>query len=59
VPKSKAKLPEHIFPLYDEDLLQWGMWNDRLKQWCGKDEYFGHTVYASREEALEKFMENF
>lgn len=55
----KKVLPDHIFPKWDEDVLQWGMWNDRLKQWCGKDEYFGHTVYGSKQEAVEKFLENF
>lgn len=55
----KKKLPEHIFPKWDETLLQWGMWNERLKQWIGKDEYFGHIVYGSKEEAITKFLETF
>lgn len=55
----KKRLPEHIFPKWDDQVLQWGMWNDRLQQWCGKDEAFGHTVYSSKEEAVSKFLENF
>jgi len=53
------RLPEHIYPLFDEELRQWGIWNSRLRMWMGKDEYFGHTVYASEQEAREKFLETF
>jgi hypothetical protein len=59
VPRRIKTLPEHIQPLFDEELQQWGMYNSRLRQWCGKDEYFGHAVYGSREEAVTKFLENF
>ena len=55
----KKKLPEHIQPKWDPELLQWGIWNERLQMWHGKDEYFGHTCYGSKQEALEKFLENF
>jgi hypothetical protein len=53
------KLPEHIQPRWNPDNLQWGMWNARLHSWCGKDEFFGHTVYSSKEEAIQRYLENF
>jgi hypothetical protein len=53
------RLPEHIQPRWDEEHLQWGMYNYRLQQWCGKDEFFGHTVYGSKEEAVRQYLENF
>lgn len=57
--KSHKVLPEHIYAKWDPELLQWGIWNDRLHMWHGKDEYFGHTVYGSKEEALQQFLEHF
>ena len=51
------KIPEHIYPLWDEGILQWGMWNNRLHQWVGKDPDFGHAVFSSKEEAIEWFKE--
>lgn len=58
MPTTK-RLPDHMYPKWDSEILQWGIWNERLQIWHGKDEYFGHTAYSSKEEALEKFLETF
>lgn len=55
----KKRLPEHIQPKWDPVLLQWGIWNERLQMWHGKDEHFGHAVYSSAEEAERVFLEHF
>jgi hypothetical protein len=59
VPRRVKTLPAHIYPLFDEEIQQWGIWNERLLMWHGKDEYFGHKVYPSAEEAEKQFLENF
>lgn len=45
------RIPEHIQPVFNEANGQWGLFNSRLQQWIGKDEYFEHAVFASPQEA--------
>lgn len=55
----KKKIPEHIYAKWDDQHLQWGVWNERLQQWVGEDEYFGHAVFGSKQEAEQWFYDRF
>lgn len=53
----RKKIEPHIFPKWDPSILMWGMWNERLQTWIGKDEDFGHAIFRSEQEALDWYKE--